>query len=200
MRGWVLMMGVMKVRRIRFLIALLAWLPLSGVQPAHATSYPPLTFGEIVAKADVIFVGDVVDVRPFTTTFRGETVVKTRVVFSVRDAVWGTASSLEILEFLGGEVGDLELAVAEMPRFVVGERRVIFSYRKRSINPVVGFTQGALRVQPDAAGVERVLSLERIPVARVEQLGRPRTLSAEPAMSLRDLRTRIARALEGRRP
>jgi hypothetical protein len=165
-----------------------------------ATSYPALSFEEIVARADVVFVGDVVDVRPFVVTTRGETIVKTRVVFSVRDAIWGTTSSLEILEFLGGEVGDLELSVAEMPRFVVGERRVMFSYRKRSINPVVGFVQGALRVQPDAAGVERVLSLERIPVARVEQLGRARALSAEPAMSLRDLRARIVRELEGRRP
>jgi len=165
-----------------------------------ATSYPTFTFDELVARADVIFVGDVVDVRPFVTTYRGETIVKTRVVFSVRDAVWGTTSSLEILEFLGGEVGDLRFEIAEMPHFVVGERRVMFSYRKRSINPVVGFVQGALRVQPDAAGVERVLSLERIPVARVEQIGRPRTLSAEPAMSLRDLRARIVRELEGRRP
>lgn len=184
-------------RRLTLLVACIC-----ALSPAltWATSYPALSFEEIVARADVVFVGDVVDVRPFVVTIHGQPIIKTRVVFSVRDAIWGTTSSLEILEFLGGEVGDLELSVAEMPRFVVGERRVMFSYRKRSINPVVGFVQGALRVQPDAAGVERVLSLERIPVARVEQLGRARTLSAEPAMSLRDLRARIVRELEGRRP
>ncbi len=185
-------------RRLALLVACIC-----GLCPAltWATSYPALSFEEIVARADVVFVGDVVDVRPFVVTTRGETIVKTRVVFSVRDAIWGTTSSLEILEFLGGEVGDLQLSVAEMPTFAVGERRVIFSYRKRSINPVVGFTQGAMRVQPDAAGVDRVMTLDRVPVARTEQLGRPRTLAAaELAMSLRDIRARIVRELEGRRP
>jgi len=193
-------MNAVNASLIRPMCAVLVCIGAFCLEPAWATSYPPLTFEEMVAKADAVFVGEVVDVRPFVVTTNGETVVKTRVVFSVRDAIWGTTSSLEILEFLGGEVGDLQLSVAEMPRFAVGERRVMFSYRKRSINPVVGFTQGALRVQPDAAGIDRVMTLDRHPIARTDQLGRPRTLAVEPAMSLRDLRARIVRALEGRKP
>lgn len=175
-------------------IACITWSPHLA-----ATTYPPITFDELVTRADVIFVGDVVDVRPFVTSFRGQQVVKTRVVFSVRDPLWGTSSSLEVLEFLGGEVGDLQLVVAESPRFVVGERRVVFAYKRGSINPIVGFTQGAMRVQPDSAGVERVLTLDRAPISNVEQLGRPRSLSVGSAMSLPDLRARVVSTLQERR-
>ncbi|MGE3342578.1 MAG: hypothetical protein AB7L71_03995 [Vicinamibacterales bacterium] len=183
--------------RLLYVLALgcVAWSARLG-----ATTYPPMTFDEIVSRADVIFVGEVVDVRPMVVRSSAETVIRTRVVFRVRDALWGTSSALEIFEFLGGQVGDVRMSVAEMPQFAVGDRRVMFAYRARSINPVVGFTQGTMRIQPDATGVDRVTTLDRAPIARVEQLGRPRALAIEPAMTLRDLRGRIVRALEGRRP
>ena len=88
------------------------------------------------------------------------------------------------------------------PVFAVGDRRVVFARRERSINPVVGFTQGLMRIAPDASGIDRVFTLERVPIASAESIGRQSsgaTVTAAP-MPLSELRARISRALvEARR-
>src|SRR6266566_3466508 len=78
--------------------------------PAKATSYLPVTFEGLVKQADVIFIGEVVDVRPFTLRTRGNTIVKTRVTFSVSDPLYGTTSIVEVFDFLGGEAEGLGMA------------------------------------------------------------------------------------------
>ncbi|MDA1184469.1 MAG: hypothetical protein O2930_07485 [Acidobacteria bacterium] len=69
----------------------------------RATSYLSVTFDELIAGADVIFVGEVTDVRPFPLNTRDGPVIKTRVVFRVSDPLWGTSNVLEVFDFLGGE-------------------------------------------------------------------------------------------------
>jgi hypothetical protein len=138
--------------------------------PVRATTFEPVTFNEMVAQADVIFVGDVVDVRPFTVQTRERTIVKTRVTFSVSDPLYGTSSLVEVFDFLGGETADLGMKVEGMPTFAVGDRRVVFARRDRSINPIVGFTQGLMKVSRDAGGIDRVLTLEGAPIARLSDL------------------------------
>jgi hypothetical protein len=59
------------------------------------------------------------------------------------------------------------MTVAGMPTFTVGDRRVVFARRDRSINPIVGFTQGLMKVAPDVNGIDRVTTLEGLPVARL---------------------------------
>ena len=132
-----------------------------------ATSFEPLTFDDLVTQSDVIFVGNVVDVHPYTLQVRGHTIVKTRVTFRVDDPLYGTTSLVEVFDFLGGETPDLGMAVAGMPTFAVGDRRVVFARRERSINPIVGFTQGLLKVASDLNGVERVTTLAGAPMARL---------------------------------
>ena len=56
---------------------------LLGGNAARATSYPPVTFDELVTEADVIFIGEVTDVRPFPLDTRDGTIIKTRVIFRV---------------------------------------------------------------------------------------------------------------------
>ena len=165
---------------------------------AGATTYAPVTFDELVTRAEVIFVGEVADVRPFALPTASGTVIKTRVIFRVQDPVFGTTSALEVLEFLGGEVGDVGMAVEGMPRFNVGERRVVFARRDRSINPIVGFTQGLLQVRRDVNGVDRVLTLDGMPVAGAQSFGaRVPVLTGGPVapMRLSDFRTQITSAL-----
>lgn len=142
---------------------------LAAVASAHiaATSFELVTFDDLVARADVIFVGDVVDVRPYTLHVGGRTIVKTRVTFRVDDPLFGTTSLVEVLDFLGGETADLGLRIDGMPRFAIGDRRVLFVKRGRSINPIVGFTQGLMKVTRDANGIDRVLSLEGAPIGRL---------------------------------
>lgn len=176
---------------------------LLGGNAVRATSYLAVTFDELIADADIIFVGEVTDVRPFPVSTRDGTIVKTRVVFRVSDPLWGTTSILEVLDFLGGEWGDIGMAVAEMPRFAVGDRRVVFARRERSINPIVGFTQGLLRVSRDSNGLERVFTLGGTPVGQPEQIGlRSNVGTATPIapMSLSAFRDRVSRAVaEARR-
>ena len=184
----------------RFLAVLT--LVAAAALPASATTYPPVNFGELVARADVIFVGEVVDVRPFSLPTRDGTIIKTRVIFRVSDPIWGTSAALEVFDFFGGELGGIGMAIAEMPRFAVGDRRVVFARRERSINPIVGFRQGLLQVQRDAGGVDRVLTLDGQPIDAPESIGarRPERPGPQAApMRLADFRARVGRALGERR-
>ena len=171
--------------------------------PAGATSYPPVTFAELVARADVIFVGEVVDVRPYPVSTRDGAIIRTRVVFRVQEPVFGTTSALEVFDFFGGEWGDIGMAIAEMPRFRVGDRRVVFARRERSINPIVGFTQGLFQVRRDTRGVDRVLTLDGVPLGRPENLGTRGSVLppiGTPAMPLAEFVARLDRAVaEARR-
>jgi len=165
-----------------------------------ATTYLPVTFQELVTEADVIFVGDVVDVRPYMLRTRAGTIVKTRVTLRVADPLYGTTSIVEVFDFFGGEADGIGMAVEGMPKFAVGDRRVVFARRKPSINPIVGFTQGLLRVRRDGNGVDRVVTLEGLPLVRPESIGSPasglRLLPQASTMTLADLRGRIVSALE----
>ena len=147
----------------------------------------------------MIFVGDVLDVRPFVIDNGQGPVIKTRVTFVVRDPLLGTSSTLEILEFMGGELGDIGQKVAEMPTFKPGDRRVVFAKRERSINPIVGFTQGLLRVSRDT-GVDAVQTSDGQPLARAEDIGRPRgaRVRGMRPMALSALRSQIVDLLRER--
>ena len=171
---------------------------LALASSVSATTYLPVTFGDLVSQADVIFVGDVVDVRPYTLRTRTGTLVKTRVTFRVDDAVYGTSSLVEVLDFLGGEADGHGLAVEGMPKFAVGDREVVFAHRKASINPIVGFTQGLLRVRRDRGGVDRVFTLEGMSLMRPESIGSPTSglrMAPESSMTLSDFRSRVVTAL-----
>ena len=78
---------------------------LFGQVAASATTYPPVTFNDLVTRADVIFVGEVIDVRPFPLDTPDGTIIKTRVIFRVQDPIWGTTNILEVFDFFGGEFG-----------------------------------------------------------------------------------------------
>lgn len=164
----------------------------------HGTSYPPVTFGELIARADVIFIGEVIDVRPYTLANREGTIIRTRVTFRVTEPIYGTTSAVELLEFFGGEMNGVGMAIAGMPRFAEGDRRIVFSHREPSINPIVGFTQGLLRIVADANGVDRVVALDGTPISQTDSIGarapRPDSVSRLP-MSLADFRARIRDAI-----
>ena len=142
---------------------------LGAAVSLRATSFEPVTLDDLMTQSDVIFVGEVVDVRPYLLETRERTIVKTRVTFSVADPIYGTTGIVEVLDFLGGETPELGMKVAGMPTFAVGDRRVVFARRDRSINPIVGFTQGLMRVARDANGIERVLTLDGVQVSRLSE-------------------------------
>jgi hypothetical protein len=158
--------GERTIHMFRTLVFVCALAVAAGARLA-ATSFEPVTFDDLVTQSDVIFVGDVVDVHPYILQVRDRTIVKTRVTFRVDDPLYGTTSLVEVFDFLGGETPELGMTVAGMPTFTVGDRRVVFARRDRSINPFVGFTQGLMKVAPDVNGIDRVTTLEGLPVARL---------------------------------
>lgn len=169
----------------------------------NATTYPPVTFDELVTKADVIFVGTVRDVRPFSVQTREGVVIKTRVIFDVSESMHGDAGRTQVLEFYGGELNGASMEVAGMPKFFVGNQHVVFAYRRPSMNPIVGFTHGLLRLKTDSAGTQRVLTNDGFALARPERIGTAAAQSsadAAGAMTLPQLRDRILGTLiEARR-
>lgn len=170
---------------------------LSSMIGLGASSVLPVTFNDLVTKADVIFVGSVVDVRSFPLTARDGLLIKTRVVFSVTDGVFGTSSAIEVFDFLGGEWNGERLQVADMPQFAVGDRRVVFARRDGSINPIVGFTQGLLRIERDDAGTDRVLTLGGLAIIRPDSIGTKSAVNLPRSSSMRltDFRDQLGRAV-----
>lgn len=165
---------------------------------AYATTYESVTFEQMVRQADVIFIGDVIDVVPFEVRRASGRSIKTRVTFRVVDPIYGARATVEVFEFLGGTIGDVTMQVAEMPTFARGDRRLMFARRERSINPIVGFSQGLMKVSRDIRGVDRVLTHDGYPIGRTLALGpsQPK-ISATPIMPLTvpEFRARIVDAL-----
>lgn len=191
----------MTIRWLRSVFVVLPLVLLCGpARVTEAASYDAVTFNDLVTRADVIFVGDVLDVRPFTVSSPGGTLIKTRVTFVVRDPLWGTSRSLEILEFLGGQVGNVGMRVSDMPTFNPGDRRVVFARRERSINPIVGFSQGLMRISRDGSGLDAVQTLDGQPLVRTADIGRARGTRVRDAraMPLSALRAQIVDRLRER--
>ena len=136
---------------VRRLIAALLGLLLAGA-PASATTYLQLTPQAMLARAGLVFVGTVADVR--VTNDSGTP--WTHVRFTVETALEGVPVDAQghptrpvELAFLGGAVpGGPALTVSGIPQFTVGERVLVFAYDQSYASPIVGFRQGLWRVTP----------------------------------------------------
>lgn len=124
---------------------------------ALSTTVLPVSFDELVSKAELIFVGEVIDRRSVYDTGPDRPIV-THVTFDVLRVLKGSAGLRTQLTFLGGRVGQDALVVAGMPRFEIGDRDMLFvSADRNAVSPLVGFWQGRFRIVLDAeTGVEVV--------------------------------------------
>lgn len=139
-------------RAWRMWAALAALIALAMAAPrASATVVVAKDFAALCAEADLIFVGTVTQTDSRWVD-REKQAIETEVTFG--DLTWlrGPAQSSITLHFAGGEVDGLREAIAGMPAFTVGERRIIFARKGRYVSPIVGFDQGALRVVEGADG------------------------------------------------
>ena len=164
------------------LVVSLAVLLLPSMAPAQTTE--PTTFPELVKSAQRIFVGEVVAVDSFRADNAGGLRIRTRVTFNVDDALRGSGR-IAILEFLGGTVGDLTQEIADQPLFAKGERYVVFARDgDRWVNPIVGSTDGLLRISRDVRdGTARVLTAAHAPLPNVMAIGQGVT-RVSPTMSM----------------
>jgi len=172
----------------------------------RATTVLPMTFDELLAEASTIVKGEVVEVRSDWRDRRpGEGPIVTYVTVRVQETLKGGPATQMLLEFLGGTVGDLTLAVAEIPQFKVGDRDILFiNDAGRPSSPIVGFFTGRFPIRVDAfTGREFVTTFDGRPLSDVADIGRApakslsamRALTSGPALSVAAVETLIRQRL-----
>lgn len=189
--------------------SLLALIILIGIPPlARATTVIKMSLETVVAEADRIAVCEVIDM---TTIFDAKTRNPiTRVTFQPAEWWKGETEERTVdLEFLGGPVGDgTILIVAGMPRFLVGERYVLFWVDGNHwVNPIVGWNQGQYRVVKGPNG-ELLVEIPETP-PHDEDVNLAAELAARPTipalhqrrptrMPLESLHTRVTKITNAR--
>jgi hypothetical protein len=119
--------------------------------PAGATVVVEKEFAALCAEADLIFVGTVTKTESRWSDPQRRA-IETVVTFADLTWVRGRPQSEIALRFAGGEMDGLREEIAGVPRFAVGERRVVFAHDGHYLSPLVGFSQGLYQVVDGADG------------------------------------------------
>jgi hypothetical protein len=140
-------------RRLSGLLALAAAiaLGLGAGGPARATLILAMDLPAMVERAERIAVVDVVSVQAAWNARHDR--IMTTVTLAVVDGWKGGLSPGTRLTVLqpGGTVGDITTTVDGMPRFVAGERTLVFLHGPPDRATVVGLTQGKRPLRRDPA-------------------------------------------------
>ena len=130
---------------------------LSLSASASASSVVPMTVPMLADHAGQVFWGQVTEVRSYWTDEprRIESQVTFTSVTYLKGALAG-ADDRFTLTVPGGKIGRLEMRIEGAPRFAVDESWILFVLPTYKTFPVVGLSQGALRIAAGPDGVERV--------------------------------------------
>jgi hypothetical protein len=176
--------------------ALLALLAVLGAAPARATVVVEKDFAALCTEADLIFVGTVTEVTSEWSDPQRRA-IRTRVSFG--DLTWlrGGPAPTITLTFAGGEMDGLREEIAGVPRFAVGERRVLFARNGEYVSPLVGFSQGQFQVVDGVNGAV-VLDADGKPVSATNRAALQQGASAPagPPVSLDAFLNRVRNTLE----
>jgi len=171
----------------------------AAVAVPQATTVVPPTFDDMVARSQVVFVGQTIGVRSEWASTRSGPAIVTLVTFKVIRTLKGELGGQTVLEFLGGTVGEHRLEVLGVPKFRVGDEDVLFvDERGRPVSPVVGFMHGRFRVlEEPATGRRSVARYDFEPLASVRDIGAARAPARVPssrALTLAAFEDEIVRA------
>jgi len=159
----------MKISRISFL-ALVA-LMICG--SARATTVVEPTFDELVGRAEIIFQGTVTDVRSQWTGEGGQRHIETYVTARVDEAIKGEAGATYTLRILGGTVGDVTMEVTDSPKFMIGDRDILFVEKNGTqFVPLVGISHGRFRVERNGEETDSIVSDHGDLVKDLSKLGK----------------------------
>lgn len=142
------------------------------VQSVGATTVVPPTFRELVAQAQFIVRAEVRAVRSEESQRNGHAVIHTYVTIAVLRSLKGDAPAQIELRVLGGTVGERTLHVAGVPRFVPGEKCLLFIENNgQQFCPLVAIMYGRYRVERRASdGVELVRRDNGAPLRTAEDV------------------------------
>ncbi|MEO5719953.1 MAG: hypothetical protein ABIR71_00600 [Chthoniobacterales bacterium] len=138
---------------------LLAVCTLLALQTALATTVIPPTFEQLVSQAEAIFDGTVTDVTSQWTGEGAQRHIVTFVTFTVNEALKGETGKTYKMRIMGGTVGDQTMEVTDSPKFVAGDRDILFVENNgRQFVPLVGIMHGRFRVQKDERSGREVVA------------------------------------------
>jgi hypothetical protein len=171
------------------------WLLLSA-SPRATTVIAP-SFQELIAEAEIVFEGEVLDTRSRLTVEAGNETIVTDVSFRMIRALKGAPAPIVTLEFLGGVVGDHGYHVDGVPAFVRGDHDVIFAMTsQRFVSPLVRVMHGRVRIVKEGPGGQDIVRrFDGTPLRDVAALGvneRQPVLSQIPALSLPAFESAVA--------
>jgi hypothetical protein len=192
----------------RCIFAALAALSLSS--GARATTVVAPTFETLVARADAIVQSEVVDTKARIVPQRDGAPIVTDVYFRIEKVLKGAPASILILQFVGGQVGDLGFRVDGVPSFSRGDRDVLFAITAAPlVSPIVAMMHGRVRITADAATRQDIVRVfDGTPLHDVRVLGSTanhRPQSDRPAMTLSAFESAVTsevarQAARGQRP
>jgi hypothetical protein len=119
-------------------------LVLTFLVSAHATTVRRLSFDNLIAKAEAIVTGQVIDSR----TYRAPDgkLILTSYTVQVSEQLKGKTPPTVTVTMVGGRIGNTILRVSGMPQFRNGESAVLFLERSGAYTTVVGLNQGKFSI------------------------------------------------------
>jgi hypothetical protein len=110
----------------------------------YATTVRRMNFDDLVARADTIVVGQVIDSRAYWASDRK--LILTSYTVEVAESIKGNAAHTITVTAVGGRVGNTILHVSGMPEFRAGENAIVFLERSGAYTTVVGLSQGKFTI------------------------------------------------------
>jgi len=159
---------------LRRFLALMSVFALA-VQTVTATTVVPPTFQQLVAQAEFIVRAEVRALRCEETVHDGQRVIHTYVTLGVLRSLKGNAPDVMELRLLGGTVNGQTLEVAGVPKFVPGEKCLLFIENNgRQFCPLVAIMHGRYRVERRATdGAEVIRRDNGAPLRMTSDVGAP---------------------------
>lgn len=183
---------------MKFFRSLLLLLGIAlALASVRATTVIPPTFDQLVSDAELIFEGTVTDVRSQWAGVGDERHIMTLVTCQIEDAIKGAPGKSYIVQMLGGTVDGETMEVADVPRFKVGDRDILFvEHNGAQFMPLVGIMHGRFHVQTDAGGSDVVAKDNGAFLADVAKLGQDEKAAITgPALSVADFKAAIRQKL-----
>jgi len=143
---------------------------------------PPLSLQEMVATSGFIFSGKVINLQSARDAATG--FIVTAATVAVQDAVRGVKGDRFIFKQYGGSYQGLNVFVADMSYFSVGEEVVAFLYpiSARGLTSPIGVAEGKWAIERDPATGKKIVAAN--------------SLTAKMLEPYVDTNTRLARRME----
>jgi hypothetical protein len=162
---------------------------------ASASIAVPLSFEEVVRRADLIVEGRVARATSQTRAHRGRMLIETHVTIDVTQTHHGEATPQVRFVLPGGRAGDRTRVVVGTPTFRVNEEVIAFFQERDGALSLVGLSQGLYRVNRLRDGrAFAVRDLRDVALHRGDSIAHGERESVPLAV----LRAKLRRAIEDR--